>query len=262
MRFIVCIKEVPDTAEVRMDPERNTLIRSGVPSIINPFDAFALELALQKKDSDPSIEIIALTMGPPQAEKSLREAIAIGADSAILLSDKAFAGSDTWATSNALSAAIAKIGRVDIVFTGQQAIDGDTAQVGPGIAEFLGWPQAIFIRSLELNHESGFIAERITETGIERLEIATPAVVSVIKLTKDPRLPSLRGMMKSKKAEIPIWSAEEIGLDSSNVGLDASPTEVIKIFAPQKREGGVLWECEPAEAARRLANTLRESRII
>lgn len=257
MRFVVCIKEVPDTNEVRMDPERNTLIRSGVPSIINPFDTFALELALQKKDGDPSIEIIALTMGPPQAEKSLREAIAMGADSAVLLTDIAFAGSDTWATSMALSTAIKKIGEVDIVFTGQQAIDGDTAQVGPGIAEFLGWPQAIFIRAMELCDNGRFIAERITETGYERLEMAKPAVVSVIKLTKDPRLPSLRGMMKSKKAEIPVWSAMDIGLDTDLVGLDASPTKVVKVFAPQRREGGEIFECPPSEAAVILARNLK-----
>ncbi|HHS49988.1 MAG TPA: electron transfer flavoprotein subunit beta/FixA family protein [candidate division Zixibacteria bacterium] len=261
MRFVVCIKEVPDTADVKMDPERNTLIRAGVPSIINPFDAYALELALQKKDAEPSIEIITLSMGPPQAEKSLRETIAMGADSAILITDMAFAGSDTWATSTALAAAVRKIGDVDLVFTGQQAIDGDTAQVGPGVAEFLGWPQAIFIRSIEHRGDGEFHTQRITDTGYETLSIKAPAVLSVTKLLKDPRLPSLRGMMKSKKAEIEQWSAEDLAIDPALVGLDGSPTRVIKTFPPERREGGVMLECEPEEAAKKLAEALKEMHL-
>ncbi|MCK5832612.1 electron transfer flavoprotein subunit beta/FixA family protein [bacterium] len=262
MKFVVCIKEVPDTIEVKMDPVRNTLIRTDVPSIINPFDAFALELALQKKDINPDIEITTLSMGPPQAEKSLRKTIAMGADNAILISDIAFAGSDTWATSMALSTAIKKIGSVDLVFAGQQAIDGDTAQVGPEIAEFLSLPQAIFIRDLNFDGENKIIVERITETGYEILDILLPALVSVIKLPRDPRLPSLRGMMKSKRAEIIKWNASDLDLDAKTLGLDGSPTKVIKIFTPEKRVGGELWDYEPKKTAARLADLLKEKRII
>ena len=262
MRLVVCVKEVPDTTEVRMDPERNTLIRAGVPTIVNPFDAFALELALSKKDKSPDIEIITLSMGPPHAEKSLRETIAMGADRAVLLSDVAFAGSDTLTTSRSLSAAVRKIGDVDLVLAGKQAIDGDTAQVGPGIAEFLGWPQGIFIQDFDLSNSGTVEIERVTEFGYEKLRLGLPAVLSVIKLPKDPRLPSLRGMMKSKKAEIPVWTAKDLDLDESELGLDGSPTRVSRIFAPPKREGGELWEGEPVDMAKRLADLLREKHLV
>jgi electron transfer flavoprotein beta subunit len=261
MRFVVCIKEVPDTTEVRMDPENNTLIRDGVPSIINPFDAFALELALSKKDKSPEIEVITLSMGPPHAEKSLRETIAMGADRAVLVSDRAFAGSDTWATSRTLSAAIKKIGDVDLVLAGQQAIDGDTAQVGPGIAEFLGWPQGIFIRDFKISADGAVEIERITDTGYEELELGLPAVLSVIKLPKDPRLPSLRGMMKSKKADIPVLTVKDLDLDERELGLDGSPTRVYKIFTPPKREGGEMWRDDPQEMAAKLADMLKEKHL-
>jgi len=258
MKIIVCIKEVPDTTDVRMDPEHGTLIREGVPSIINPFDAFALELALQQKDKDPAVEITTVSMGPPHAEKSLRETIAMGADNAVLLTDIAFAGSDTWATSYTLASAIKKLGDADLIFCGQQAIDGDTAQVGPGIAEFLGWPQAIFVRSIRDFHDKEIEVERITETGYEIVKLGFPAVLSVIKLPKDPRLPSLRGMMKSKKAEIPVFSMADLDVEERNLGLSGSPTRVMKIFTPPKRESGEIWEGEPADLAGKLADVIKE----
>jgi len=261
MRIIVCVKEVPDTTDVKMDSEHGTLIRDGVPSIINPFDAFALELALQLKDKDSSIEIITLCMGPPHAEKSLRETVAMGADSAILITDKAFAGSDTWVTSYTLASAIKAIGDYDIIFTGQQAIDGDTAQVGPGIAEFLDIPQGIFVRSVEILKENAIIVERLTETGREKVKLGLPALVSVIKLPKDPRLPSLRGMMKSKKAEIKQFSAEDLDVEERFIGLSGSPTRVMKIFTPPKRESGEIWEGDAIELAGKLADILKEQGI-
>lgn len=261
MRFVVCIKEVPDTTDVKIDPETNTLIREGVPSIINPFDAFALELALKLKDSDPSIEIITLSMGPRQAEKSLRETIGMGADRAILISDRALAGSDTWATSYILSRAIEKIGDVDLIFTGKQAIDGDTAQVGPGIAKFLGIPQAIFVKAIRKIDGKKLILERLTENGYDILELSMPALISVIKLPKDPRLPSLKGMMRAKKAEIPVWGRNDLNLEDEKIGLSGSPTKVIKIFTPPKREGCKVFEGEPNELAERIFNEMKERGI-
>ena len=261
MRIVVCVKQVPDTTEVRMDPERSTLIREGVPSIVNPFDAFALELALSLADEDPDIEVITLSMGPPQAEESLRETIGMGADSAILVSDAAFAGSDTWATSFTLSAAIREIGDVDLILTGQQAIDGDTAQVGPGIARFLGIPQGIFVRRIELVGDGTIRVERVDETGHQVVEMETPALVSVIKLSKDPRLPSLRGMMKAKKAEIPVWDAEKLGISEKPLGLDGSPTRVCKIFTPPQKGAGEMWEGEPREMGEKHAKLIKEKKL-
>jgi electron transfer flavoprotein beta subunit len=262
MRIVVCVKEVPDTTDVKMDPEHGTLIRDGVPSIINPFDAFALELGLQLKDKDPSIEVVTICMGPPHSEKSLRETVAMGSDSAILVTDRAFAGSDTWATSYTLASAIKAIGGADLILAGQQAIDGDTAQVGPGIAEFLEIPQAIFVGSIEIQTEKEIVAERLTETGRERVKLGLPALVSVIKLTKDPRLPSLRGMMKAKKAEIRHISANELDVEERNIGLSGSPTRVMKIFTPPKRTSGEIWEGDPLENGKRLAETLCQHSIM
>jgi len=258
VRIVVCVKEVPDTTDIRINPETNTLIREGVPSIVNPFDAFALELALSIKDQKTDTEIITLSMGPPQAVRSLRETIGMGADSAILISDRVFAGSDTWATSYTLSAAIKKIGNVDLVFTGKQAIDGDTAQVGPGIAEFLDLPQAIFVRAIRKIENNEIELERLTENGYEILSLGMPAVISVVKLPKDPRFPSLRGMMKAKKAEIPIWGKSDLNIEEIFVGLDGSPTHVSKIFSPPKKTTGEIWVGEPQELAGRLVGILRE----
>ncbi len=262
MKIVVCVKEVPDTTDVRMDPEHGTLIREGVPSIINPFDAFALEMALQLKDKDPSIEITTICMGPPHAEKSLRETVAMGADNAILITDRAFAGSDTWATSYTLASAIGTLGDIDMIFAGQQAIDGDTAQVGPGIAEFLKIPQAIFVSSIEIIDDKTVMAERLTETGRERIRIGLPALLSIIKLPKDPRLPSLRGMMKSKKAEIPKIGMDGLNVEEQNLGLSGSPTRVMKIFTPPKRESGEIWEGEASDLAVRLAEEIKKQGVI
>lgn len=262
MKIVVCVKEVPDTTDVKMDPEHGTLIREGVPSIINPFDAFALEMALQLKDKDPSIEITTICMGPPHAEKSLRETLAMGADSAILITDRAFAGSDTWATSYTLASAIKTLGDVDMIFAGQQAIDGDTAQVGPGIAEFMKIPQVIFVGSIEIIDDKTVVAERLTETGREKIRIGLPALLSIIKLPKDPRLPSLRGMMKSKKAEIPKIGVDGLNVEEQNLGLSGSPTRVMKIFTPPKRESGEIWEGEASDLALRLAEVFKDQGIV
>jgi electron transfer flavoprotein beta subunit len=261
MRIVVCVKEVPDTTDVRIDPETNTLIRAGVPSIINPFDLYALEEALRIKDNIGA-EVILLSMGPPSVETKLRELIAMGADRAILLTDRAFAGADTWATSLTLSAAIKKIGDVQLVFTGKQAIDGDTAQVGPGIAEFLKAPQAMFVRKIYEVSESTIKLARSTEQGYEDLEIELPAVVSIVKGQNEPRLPSLKGMMRAKKIEIEKWGNAVLGFNPEDIGLSGSPTRVVNIFTPPHRSGGVKWDGAAPELAQKLLKSLREQSII
>ncbi len=258
MKFIVCIKQVPDTTEIRVDPETNTLIREGVPAIVNPFDLYAVEEALILKEKLGG-EVIAVSMGPPQAEEALREAISMGVDKAILISDRKFAGSDTWATSITLAAAIRKIGDYDIIFTGKQAADGDTAQVGPGVAEFLDIPQATFVRKIdELDPEKRVIRlQSMWEEGSEILEIPLPCLITTVKELNEPRLPSLRGKMTAKKALIPAWTFEDLDVEEKDIGLEGSPTHVVKVFPPPPREQGELYtDIEPDEAAKMIADKL------
>lgn len=260
MKFIVCIKQVPDTTEVRVNPETNTLIREGVPSIVNPFDLYAVEEALILKEKF-SGEVIAISMGPPQAEDALREVISMGVDKAILVSDRKFAGSDTWATSITLAATIRKIGDYDIIFTGKQAADGDTAQVGPGIAEFLDIPQATFVRKIdELDPQKRIIRlQSMWEEGSEILELPLPCLITTVKELNEPRLPSLRGKMTAKKAEIPTWAFADLNVEEKNVGLEGSPTHVVKVFPPPPREEGELHAgVEPDDAAKIIADKLDE----
>ncbi len=258
MRVAVCIKEVPDTTEVKIDPETGTLIRQGVPSILNPFDMYALESALCIKDNLPETYIAVICMGPPSAEKNLRETIAMGADEIFLVTDRAFAGADTWATSYTLSKAIDFVRDIDIIFAGKQAIDGDTAQTGPGIAEWLQIPQLTFVRKIREVTQNKITVERSTETGYQVVECNYPVVVTVVKTEKDPRLPSLRGMMRAKKTEIHKLDCQTLGTDEKNIGLLGSPTRVHKIFTPPKRSGGTIIEGEATELAAKLATKLSE----
>ncbi|MDA3925529.1 MAG: electron transfer flavoprotein subunit beta/FixA family protein [Kiritimatiellae bacterium] len=249
MHIIVCIKQVPDTTNIRINPETNTLMREGVESILNPFDEFALELALDLKEHGGA-RVSVLTMGPPQAEAVLREALARGADDAVLLSDHAFAGSDTWATSYTLAQAIKKINpKVDLILFGKQAIDGDTAQVGPGVSEFLALPLVTFATSVTLNGEN-FVAETMMDEGVDLIEGTLPVVVTVSKGAAIPRFASLSGWMNASAAVIPVWSATNIAADPAMTGLDGSPTRVKEIFAPQARGGGVRIDAvnDPAAA--------------
>lgn len=261
MHVVVCIKQVPNTTDVRIDPETNTLIREGVESIINPFDENAIEAALQLKDS-LGAKVTVITMGPPQAESALREALAMGADDVYLISDRALAGSDTWATSYALARAIQKIGPADIILCGKQAIDGDTAQVGPGIAEFLDLPIVTYIRRLEVV-DGKVRVERVFEDGYEVIESPMPVVLTVLKEMNVPRLPSLKGRMRAKRAEIKVLSAVDIEADPACIGLKGSPTRVIKIFTPPRKSGGLKLDgTSPLDAAKIVIEKLREQRII
>lgn len=232
MNLIVCIKQVPNTTEIRIDPVTNTLIREGVESVLNPFDAYAIEEAVRIKETHGGT-ITAISMGPPQVESTLREAVSLGVDNIILLSDRRFAGADTWATSLSLAAAIKKIGEYDLILTGQQAIDGDTAQVGPGIAAHLNLPQTCFVRKIEAIDCYKVTLQRLMEDGFDRIEMKLPAVISVVKEINTPRLPSLRGKKNAKSVELKIWNCEDLALDEKEVGLNGSPTQVVQIFTPK-----------------------------
>jgi electron transfer flavoprotein beta subunit len=256
MNIIVCIKQVPDTTNVRIDPETNTLVRTGVQSIINPFDMYAIEEGIRLKEKFGGI-VTVITMGPPQAEEALREAVSLGADEAVLISDRAFAGSDTWATSYTLSRAIGKIGKFDIVICGKQAIDGDTAQVGPGIAAFLDIPQITFVKKIEEIKDSMIRAERMTEEGYDIIESPLPCLITVVKEINEPRLPSLKGKMRAKKIEIKKLEAKDLDADPDLLGLKGSPTKVVKIFTPPPRKGGQILQGEVKEVCGKWVELLK-----
>jgi electron transfer flavoprotein beta subunit len=260
MNIAVCIKQVPDTTEVRINPETNTLIREGVPSIVNPFDENAVEEALRLRDKHGG-KVTVITMGPPQAVEALKQTIAMGADEVYLISDRAFAGSDTWATSYTLASAIKKLGKFDIILCGKQAIDGDTAQVGPGIAEWLDIPQVTFAVKVEFDGNKVKV-ERLLEEANEIVEIPIPCVITVVKQINEPRVSSLKGMMRAKKAEIKTLSAADIEADINITGLKGSPTRVVKIFAPPAKGGGEMLSGSADEMVSALISKLRERKII
>lgn len=263
MNIIVCIKQVPDTNEVKIDPVKGTLIREGVPSIINPDDRNALEEALRIKDQNKDTKVTVVSMGPPQAEVALVEAIAMGADEAILLSDRAVGGSDTWATSTALSAVIRHVGDFDIIFCGRQAIDGDTAQVGPQIAEHLGIPQITYVEELKIEGNK-VVAKRALEDGYFVIESEMPVLLTAIKELNEPRYPSIKGIYEAFKGDrIKIVSAKDVNCDMDNVGLDGSPTNVLKSFTPPTKSKNLeMLEGTSKEKARQLIVRLKEENII
>ncbi len=245
MRIIVPIKQVPETNAVKMDEETGTMIREGVEAIINPLDLYAIEIAIQLRERHGG-EIIAVSMGPPKAAIALKEAIAMGMDSAVLITDKAFAGSDTWATSYVLAAAIKRIGEADLIICGERATDGDTGQVGPGIAAWLDLPCASYVSRIDSldDDKKNCRVHRLVEEGYEVLESSLPCVLTVVKEVADPRLPTLRGKIKARQAEIPTWGASDLEVAPENIGLNGSPTRVVKIFRPS-----VTRECEKVPAA-------------
>jgi electron transfer flavoprotein beta subunit len=263
LHAVVCIKQVPETTEVRFDPETNTMVREGVPGMINPFDEYAIEEALLTKERFGG-KVTVLSMGPPQAAETLRKTLAMGVDQAVLVTDRAFAGADTLATSYTLAMAIRKLAPVDIVFCGRQAIDGDTGQVGPGVAHRLGISQLTSVSKVKnIDWESGRIeVERLLESGIQVIESPLPALLTVVKDINQPRLPSLLRMKRAKQAEIPTWNATDIEADPAQIGLEGSPTQVIKTFSPPKRTGGQRLSGEPEEMAKELVDKLFAAKII
>lgn len=261
MNIIVCIKQVPDTTDVKIDPKTGRLIREGIPVIINPDDKAAIEAALQLKEKDNGSKVIVITMGPPQAEDALREALAMGCDDAILLCDFKFAGSDTWATANAIAAAIKKIGKCDLILCGRQAIDGDTAQVGPQLAENLQLPQITYVQKVDIN--GGKIkAERELEDGYEVIEAKMPALLTIVKEMNEARYPTLQGIDDAYEKEVKIWKAADICADENKIGLKASPTMVKKVFSPSAKGQGLMLQGSIKEMANDLVERLKEREII
>lgn len=259
MKIVICLKQVPETQEVRLDPETLNLQREGVKSIINPFDLYALEEGLRVRERQGG-EVVVLSMGPPQAESALREALTYGADQAILLSDRAFAGADTWATAYTLAAAIRRLETVALVFCGKQAIDGDTAQVGPELAAFLEWPHISWVRKLEFITPARLQVERLLDHGYDRLEVELPAVITVVKEINEPRVPSFKAKLRAKAATIPVWGAADLGLAPEQVGWQGSFTRVVKVFPPPARGQRQLLQGSPAEMAAALWQRLQEWR--
>jgi len=262
MEIVVCIKQVPDTTEVKIDPVTNTLIRQGVPSIVNPFDKNALEAALQLKTKYGG-KITVLSMGPPQAKEALKECLAMGADEAILMSDRAFGGSDTLATSNTLAAGIKKIGKVDLIICGKQAIDGDTAQVGPEIAEHLDIAQVTYVAKIESIDGNIMRVQREHEEGYEVIDAQMPVLLTVVKSINEPRTATVKGVMKANRKEITTWTVDDIEVKASAIGLKGSPTQVRRIFSPEQRVQGEMIQADTArEAAATLASRLVDAKII
>ena len=257
MNIVVCIKQVPGTTEIKIDPKTNTLVREGVKSIVNPFDTYALEEGVRLKERYGG-KVTVITMGPPQAEEALKETISLGADEAVLLSDRAFAGSDTWATSYVLSKAIAKIANYDIIICGRQTLDGDTGQVGPELSEMLKIPFVSYVSKVEEIKDKYIRVQRMIEEGHEVIETTLPAVITVVKEINVPRLPSLRGSMKAKTAKIPVWNAAEIGAEPDKAGIPGSPTRVVKIFYPKRTHKSEIFQGTVEEQIEKLAERLEK----
>ena len=265
MKILVCVKQVPDTTEVKIDPVKGTLIREAVPSILNPDDANALEAALQLKDKDPEgTSVAVLTMGPPQATYMLRECLAMGADEAYLLSDRVFGGADTCATSTTIAAGIRKVnelGKVDIIFAGRQAIDGDTAQVGPQIGQRLGVPVVTYVQDYKVEGDK-VIVQRQLEDGYEVIEVGMPCLLTAVKELNTPRYMSIGGIVDAYQKEITVWDHVAVDLDPADCGLKASPTRVFRSFTPPQKAKGEMLEGSIQDMGAKLVGKLVEKHYI
>jgi electron transfer flavoprotein beta subunit len=263
MKIIVLIKQVPNTTDVKIDKKTGNLIREGLETIINPDDLHALEAAVKIKEEKGG-KITALSMGPPQAVDALSEAIGMGADDAVLLSDRAFSGADTWATSFTLGKAIEKIGEYDLVICGRQAIDGDTAQIGPQVADYLNIPQVSYVYDIEDIREDEIIVKRSIEDGYERIACDLPGLITVIGELNEPRYSHMGRLISAcaQKAPIKIWNAADIGVLTSEVGLEGSLTHVIKTFSPKTKREGEFLEGSKQEIVKKLVNKLENQGIL
>ncbi len=260
MRIAVCVKQVPDSGAVSLDPETHTLVRASVGVILNPLDEFPLEIALKLKES-AGAEVVAISMGPPRAEETLARAIAMGADSGILLTDAKFAGGDTWATSIVLAAAIRKFGPFDLALFGKQAIDGDTAQVGPETATHLGWAQAAGVSGVKMPESpkpNSIQATRLFEDSTDEVEIPLPCALMVLKEAAEPRFGTLEGRLRHFEKGVVKCNAADLGLKPEDIGLKGSPTRVVKTAIPSvARKRRKLQGSTEAQAAE-LAGILKE----
>ncbi len=262
MKIVVCIKQVPDSDKVTIDRATNRLNRAGVPSVVNPFDENALEVALKLKDAIPGTTVTVVSMGPPQAEAAIRECLARGATDGVLVSGREFGGADTWATGYTLALAIKKLGPVDLVLFGKQATDGDTAQVGPGIAWQLGLPVLTYAKSVEALGDKAFKVIRTTEDGYEEWEIDRPCALTVVKEAGELRIGSLKSKMAAKKAQIPVWGFADLAPDPELIGLKGSPTRVTKVFAPPVKTGRERLEGTPSQVAEALVERLAAKHLV
>jgi electron transfer flavoprotein beta subunit len=260
-RDIVCIKQVPNVAEVKWDPETGSLIRKGVPSIINPNDKNAIEAALQLREEHGG-EVIILSMGPSQVEEALREALGMGADKAIQLTDKQFAGSDTWVTAYTLGLAIQKIAKWDLIICGKEALDGMTAQVGPQLAEFLNIPQLTYAIYMEVTNGKVKIKQKLGD--FHRILVAPmPVLVTVEREINQPRVAPMDTIIEAYSKEIPVWKADDLDGEIENFGLKGSPTKLRKVYTPKLLKGNLeMLEGGPEEAAHKLVEKLKEKYLI
>jgi electron transfer flavoprotein beta subunit len=261
LNIIVCVKQVPATTEIMIDPKTGTLIRDGVQSTVNPFDMYAIEEGVRSKERYGGI-VTAISMGPPQAEAALREALAIGCDKAILLSDRSFAGADTLATAYTLARGIRKIGTYDLIICGLKTTDGDTGQVGPGLAEELGIPHVSYVRKIVNAKEDTIDLESSLDDIYEQVEAPLPCLITVTKETNEPRLPSFKLKLMAKRAPITVWDSSILAGDPERFGLEGSPTRVVKIFHPPARASGEVVTGDPKTQAGLLVQRLKEWRFI
>ena len=260
MKIIVCVKQVPDTTEIKIDPVKGTLIRDGVPSIMNPDDKGGLELALRLKDQHGA-HITVISMGPPQADVILREAFAMGADRAILLSDRKFAGADTLATSYALSG-LCRTLDYDLIIAGRQAIDGDTAQVGPELAEHLDLPQITYVADAKRLDNGNLLVHKENEDSVQVLEVEGKCLLTVLASAFEPRYMSVSGIVAAYDKEVEVWGADKIDVDEGKLGLAGSPTKVFRSFPKPMKEPGEVHEVSEEEAVELIINKLKEKHII
>ena len=261
MKIIVCLKQVPESLDVRIDPETKRIVREGVKSIINPYDTYAVEEGIRLKERFGG-EVISISMGPPQAEEALKEAIAMGVDDGILLTDKKFAGSDTLATSYTLSCGIKKIGNFDIIICGRETLDGSTGQVGPEVAEFLNIPYVTYVSKIENISEDVMECVRLMEDHYEKVKVKLPVLITVVKEINEPRIPSLKGLLKAKKAEIKKLTAEQIGGDEKFFGQDGSPTRVVDVWTQELKKEGKIIEGEAEDLAEEIIKQLKEMGVV
>lgn len=261
MNIVVCIKQVPGTTQVRINHETGTLIRDGVEAVVNPFDEYAIEEALRIKEKVGGV-VKVITMGPPQAETALRSAIAMGADEAVLITDRQFAGSDTWATSYTLSCAVKSLQNTDLIICGKQAIDGDTAQVGPGVAEMLGIPFVAWVRKVDAVSATSIRVERMMEEGYDIVEMPLPGLITVVKEINTPRMASLKGKMRAKSAQIATINTSHLSVETERLGLKGSPTQVLRSFIPEKKTGGEKVSGEVPDLVAKIKSTILQLEVI
>ena len=261
MKVLVCAKQVPNTNEVKIDPVKGTLIRDGVESILNPDDANALEEALKLKDKFENVTVTVISMGPQQAEDMLRECLAMGADEAVLVSGREFGGADTWATSNAISSALRKVGDFDLILAGRQAIDGDTAQVGPQISEKLGIPQVTYVQGFEIK-DNEVIVQRQLEDGYEVVSVKMPCLLTAVKELNKPRYMTMKGIYNAFEKDIKVWGFSDLDVPQEKVGLKASPTRVFRSFTPEPKGAGVMLNGTSKDQVAQLIGSLKERHVI